>query len=195
VSGTTAGDRDPVGYALACGEKPQKFAKTSVQHAAGPVLYSSRRSPGRICSPLGGWLRPSLFWVALGGGDSSSPGTLIAMNWLKASMVAWALLMIGMGTEAFIAKGSTVSLIAGGGAGALMLVCVALTGSRPRIGYIGASVICLAIVGRFLPAYMKSGDPYPALLATVASIALFVALGLGHMLAVRKRRAESGMSV
>lgn len=110
-------------------------------------------------------------------------------------MVAWALLMIGMGAEAFFAKGSTVSLLAGGGAGVLMLVCVWLTGSRPRIGYIGASVVSLAIVGRFLPVYLKSGTVYPALVATLASIALFVALVLGHLLAVRKRKMESGLSV
>jgi uncharacterized membrane protein (UPF0136 family) len=110
------------------------------------------------------------------------------MTPLKWLMVAYGLMNIGLGLEAFIAKGSIISLAAGGGAGVLMLVCVYLTKDRPRIGYIGAAVICLALIGNFLPKFLKDTTKiYPALVVTIASVIVFVALAASHMMATRKR--------
>lgn len=114
------------------------------------------------------------------------------MTPLKWGMVAFGLFNIGLGLEAFIAKGSLVSLIAAGTAGLLMLGCVALTKNYPRVGYIAATIICLALIGNFLPKFLKDTTKvYPALVVTVASAIMASAL-VGSHLASMKRRGSEG---
>lgn len=106
-------------------------------------------------------------------------------------MVLYGVFNIVLGVEAFVAKGSLVSLIAAGAAGVLVLVAVALTKNYPRVGYILASVVCLGLIGRFLPAFLKdTSNVYPALTVTIASVILLIALVGSHFSAMSRRSSN-----
>ncbi len=108
-------------------------------------------------------------------------------------MVLYGVFNIVLGVEAFVAKGSLVSLIAAGAAGVLVLVAVALTKNYPRVGYILASVVCLGLIGRFLPAFLKdTSNVYPALTVTIASVILLIALVGSHFSAMSRRSSNAG---
>lgn len=103
-------------------------------------------------------------------------------------MVAYGIFNIALGVEAFVAKGSVVSLIAAGTAGLLVLVAVALTKKYPRIGYILAALVCLGLIGRFLPVFLKdTTNVYPALTVVVVSAIVLVALVGSHFAAMSRR--------
>ncbi len=68
------------------------------------------------------------------------------------------------------AKGSTISLVAGGIAGALLLVAFYLMGTQPTPGLITGLVVSLALAGRFAPIFAKKGGAFmPAGLMTILS--------------------------
>jgi uncharacterized membrane protein (UPF0136 family) len=106
-------------------------------------------------------------------------------------MVLYGVFNIVLGVEAFVAKGSVVSLIAAGTAGVLVLVAVALTKNYPRAGYILAALVCVGLIGRFLPAFLKdTTNLYPALTVTLASLLVLVALVGSHFAAMSRRRSS-----
>lgn len=109
------------------------------------------------------------------------------MTPLKWLMTIFGVALIAMGVEAYLAKNSVPSLLGGGIAGVLMLVCVWLTTKYPRVAYIAAAVVCLGMLGRFLPAFLKdTSNIYPALVISISSVVVFVALISGHVLARRR---------
>lgn len=109
-------------------------------------------------------------------------------------MVLYGVFNIVLGVEAFVAKGSLVSLIAAGTAGVLVLIAVALTMKHPRVGYILASVVCVGLIGRFLPAFLKdASNVYPALTVTIASVVVLVALVGSHLAAMGRRGSNPSL--
>ena len=115
------------------------------------------------------------------------------MNRFQAAIILYGLVMIGMALQAYFfpqGKASVISLIAGGGVGIIEIFFAALSKTHPRVGFIGAAVVALLPLGRFLPHLMKAdGSPnfYPAILGAVLSIALALFLVGGHL--ISKRRA------
>jgi len=110
------------------------------------------------------------------------------MPWLNTLLITYALLNIGLGIDGFASKGSVISLIAGCAAGVLMIGTVILTKTRPRIGRIGSLVIGLAMMGQFLPKFIKTGVWLPAGILTVASAIVVIALVLGHLMGMMARK-------
>jgi uncharacterized membrane protein (UPF0136 family) len=104
-------------------------------------------------------------------------------------LVVYALLMMGMGIEAYVAKGSMPSLIAGVAIGLLMLGSLALLGKNPRVSRISSMVVALIPLGRFLPALIQKQQIYPAGVTVVASLGVVIMLGAGHMMAMKKKNA------
>ena len=102
------------------------------------------------------------------------------MAWLHVVVALYGLLNIVVGAMGF--SKSPVSLYAGAGAGVLVFVGLFLARSKPTIGYGLVAVVCLALLGRFVPAYLKSGDPWPAGVIAAASVVTLIALVVGHFM-------------
>jgi uncharacterized membrane protein (UPF0136 family) len=98
------------------------------------------------------------------------------------------------GTIGYVKAGSLPSLLAGGGAGLLLLACAFLIFRKPAIGLFGAAVISIALVGRFVTSALNpSTEPGKETANTVALVmtigGVLVLLSAGLALAVRSRRS------
>lgn len=116
------------------------------------------------------------------------------MTFAKWAMVIYGVAMIGMGVHGFVGSGSVPSLAGGGGAGALVLffAWLSVKMSTPRVGYILATLVCLGMLGMFIPKYSDpdSGKIYPHLTIVVLSALTAVSLVGGHLLArMAKKKA------
>lgn len=104
------------------------------------------------------------------------------MTWVKWALVYYGVFNIALGIMGFQA-GSPQSLYFGGGAGLLVLIATAISFKQPRIGYIIALLIALAIGGRFGMVFIKDTSKiYPAGLIAIASLITIICLLAGHML-------------
>jgi uncharacterized membrane protein (UPF0136 family) len=110
---------------------------------------------------------------------------------LNALLVVYSVLSIGLGVYGYTEKGSAVSLIAGGVAGVLMIGTVLLHKSKPRISRIASLVLAFAILGNFLPKFIKTSDWLPAGTMTVASALVIIALVLGHVFAMTAKKSAT----
>ncbi|MCH8978243.1 MAG: TMEM14 family protein [Armatimonadetes bacterium] len=114
------------------------------------------------------------------------------MTFAKWAMVVYGVAMIGMGVHGFVGSGSPMSLAGGGGAGALVLffAWLSVKMSTPRVGYILATLVCLGMLGMFIPKYSDSREIYPHLTIVVLSALTAVCLVGGHLMArMAKKKA------
>lgn len=73
------------------------------------------------------------------------------------------LITLGGGIQGFITAGSKASLIAGGVSGVLLLVAGGLLQSGKTMpGLVLGLILSLALAGRFLPVFFKTGSWWPA---------------------------------
>jgi hypothetical protein len=109
---------------------------------------------------------------------------------INAVLVLYFVAMSGMGLEAFVAKGSTMSL-SGVVLGVLMLVSLFVWKKNPRGGRIMS--LAVGVLGLF-PVFLalKKGTfaPYPHAVILGLSLVSIAFLGAGHM-AAQKARKES----
>jgi len=113
------------------------------------------------------------------------------MTWVKWVLVAYGILNIVLGVLGFQA-GSPQSLYFGGGAGLVVLIATAISMSKPRIGYIIALVVAVAVGGRFAMVFMRDTSKiYPAGIIALSSLIVVVSLLAGHMMANRGKATES----
>ena len=115
------------------------------------------------------------------------------MNRFQVAIIVYALVMIGMGLQAYFFPSHTASLasvIAGSVIGILEIFFAALSKTHPRIGYIGAAVVALLTLGRWLPTLLNNGQVviYPALVGLVLSVSLALFLVCGHFMTKRRTR-------
>ena len=115
-------------------------------------------------------------------------GNLMIMGWLQLVGALYGLFLIGSGIEGYVSKKSLISLIAGAAAGIVVLIGVWLA-SRTTSAYILIAVVAVAMIGRFLPAFLKAEDPvkavWPSLVITSVSAIVLICLIAGHFLAKR----------
>ena len=112
------------------------------------------------------------------------------MTFAKWAMVVYGVAMIGMGIHGFVGSGSPASLAGGGGAGALVLLFAWLSVkmATPRVPYILATLICLGMVGMFVPKFSESGKIYPHLtIAVLSALTAFCLVG-GHVMATMAKK-------
>lgn len=79
------------------------------------------------------------------------------------------------------------SLLGGGVAGLLVIGFAALTKTNPRVGFIGATVVGLAMAAKFAKGAF-SGQVYPAGIIFAVSLLFAVVLVGAHFVAVGKRK-------
>ena len=107
---------------------------------------------------------------------------------INAAIVVYAVLCIGLGVEAYIAKQSLPSLMGGGGIGVLELVSLFVWTKNPRAGRIMSLLVALGGMGRFIKPFFSEGKIYPAGVMVIASLVLVGLLLAGHMQAMQAKR-------
>jgi uncharacterized membrane protein (UPF0136 family) len=95
----------------------------------------------------------------------------------KIYFIIFGLLTIVGGVMGYVKAGSTASIIAGSISGILLLLAAFLLPGNLTVGLVLAAVVSLALAGRFVPAFIKTGSLMPAGLMSVLSvIGLIVAI-------------------
>lgn len=111
------------------------------------------------------------------------------MSGVNIVLLLYGLLNLALGIEAFIAKQSVMSLLGGGLAGIIVLAMLALKPKYPRVANIVCLIVAIAILGRFLPAYLKdTSKTYPNLVLVLASAIVIVVLAAGHFATMGRKR-------
>jgi len=108
-------------------------------------------------------------------------------------MVLYGLFDIAMGLLGTIKSPNhePMSLIAGGLSGLLVIVFAFLTKTKPRFGFIAATVVGLLVAGNFASKAFK-GQLYPGMLIFVVSLAFAATLVGAHFAAVSRRKRLEG---
>ena len=105
-------------------------------------------------------------------------------------MVAYAVLMIGLGVYATAVHGEIMSLVGGGGAGAIVLGMMFWSLKNPRPAYIISLVIGVALIGQFAMKFVKgTGTLYPHGLIILLNVLLVAALLGGHLTAMAAKKS------
>jgi uncharacterized membrane protein (UPF0136 family) len=99
---------------------------------------------------------------------------------------AYAALSLLGGILGYVNKGSTVSLIAGACAAILLALGAWVAWQGRSWGMILALVVCLGLIGRFLPVYLKDTQSiWPSLVMAACGVLTAVLLAVG-LATVRK---------
>ena len=96
------------------------------------------------------------------------------MAWPAIALVLYGVLNIVLGVLAY--SKSPVSLYAGGGAGLVAIIAALISRSNPRIGYIIGAIVCLALLGRFLPKLLSDFQIYPGFILVASSAIVLILL-------------------
>jgi uncharacterized membrane protein (UPF0136 family) len=88
----------------------------------------------------------------------------------KIYFIIFGLLTIVGGVMGYVKAGSTASIIAGSISGILLLVAAYLLPDHLAVGLAVAAVVSIALAGRFVPAFIKTGHVMPAGLMSVLSV-------------------------
>jgi uncharacterized membrane protein (UPF0136 family) len=88
----------------------------------------------------------------------------------KIYFIVFGLLTIVGGVIGYVKAGSTASIIAGSISGILLLLAAFLLPDHLAVGLALAAVISIALAGRFVPAFIKTGQAMPAGLMSVLSV-------------------------
>jgi uncharacterized membrane protein (UPF0136 family) len=88
----------------------------------------------------------------------------------KIYFIVFGLLTIVGGVMGYAKAGSTASIIAGSISGIVLLVAAFLLPQNLAMGLALAAVVSIALAGRFIPAFIKTGHLMPAGLMSVLSV-------------------------
>ena len=88
----------------------------------------------------------------------------------KIYFIIFGLLTIIGGVIGFVKAGSTASIIAGSISGVLLFVAALLLPQNLAVGLILAGVVSILLAGKFVPAFLKTGQAMPAGLMSVLSV-------------------------
>ena len=87
----------------------------------------------------------------------------------KIYFIIFGLLTIVGGVIGYASKGSMASIIAGSISGILLLVAAFLLPNNVVAGLAIAGIVSILLAGRFIPAFMKSGDFMPSGMMSILS--------------------------
>lgn len=118
------------------------------------------------------------------------------MKFVDVVVLLYAILCIVMGilgyTGALHGKHSIISLIAGGGAGAILVGTLALHKTNPRVARITAAVVTLLLLLKFTGDLVSKGfSLYPAGIMAIASLFTLGVLMGGHFVAMSQKKSEA----
>jgi uncharacterized membrane protein (UPF0136 family) len=99
----------------------------------------------------------------------------------KIYFIVFGLLTIAGGIMGYVKAGSTASIIAGSISGVLLLVGAFLLPTNLAAGLAVAGITSLLLAGRFVPAFIKTGQPMPAGMMSVLSVIGLVVAALAWL--------------
>ena len=88
----------------------------------------------------------------------------------KIYFIIFGLLTIAGGVMGYLKAGSTASIIAGSISGILLLLAAFLLPNYFAAGLVLAALVSIALAGRFVPAFIKTGHFMPAGMMSVLSV-------------------------
>ena len=88
----------------------------------------------------------------------------------KIYFIVFGLLTIIGGIIGYASKGSMASIIAGSVSGILILAAAFLLPNNATAGLAVAGIVSILLAGRFLPAFLKTGDFMPAGMMSILSV-------------------------
>ena len=88
----------------------------------------------------------------------------------KFYFIIFGLLTIAGGVMGYVRAGSMASIIAGSISGILLLVAAFLLPGNALAGLALAGIVSVALAGRFIPAFLKTGALMPAGLMSLLSV-------------------------
>jgi uncharacterized membrane protein (UPF0136 family) len=88
----------------------------------------------------------------------------------KIYFIVFGLLTIVGGVMGYVKAGSMASIIAGSISGILLLVAAYLLPGNLALGLALAALVSIALAGRFVPIFIKSGQVMPAGLMSLLSV-------------------------
>jgi len=88
----------------------------------------------------------------------------------KIYFIVFGLLTIIGGIIGYASKGSMASIIAGSVSGILILAAAFLLPNNATAGLAIAGIVSILLAGRFLPAFLKTGDFMPAGMMSILSV-------------------------
>lgn len=88
----------------------------------------------------------------------------------KIYFIIFGLLTIIGGVMGYVKAGSTASLVAGSISGIALIAAAFLLTNNVALGLIIAGIVSIALAGRFIPAFMKTGSVMPAGLMSILSV-------------------------
>ncbi|HEX4631507.1 MAG TPA: TMEM14 family protein [Chthoniobacterales bacterium] len=95
----------------------------------------------------------------------------------KIYFIIFGLLTIVGGVIGYVKAGSTASIVAGSISGIALIIAAFLLPQNVALGLIIAGVVSIALAGRFIPHFMKSGKIMPdALMAGLSAIGVVIAI-------------------
>ena len=95
----------------------------------------------------------------------------------KIYFIIFGLLTIVGGVIGYVKAGSMASIVAGAISGIALIVAAWLLPGNVAVGLIIAGVVSIALAGRFIPAFMKTGKVMPAgLMAVLSAIGVVMAI-------------------
>jgi uncharacterized membrane protein (UPF0136 family) len=95
----------------------------------------------------------------------------------KIYFIIFGLLTIVGGVIGYLKAGSTASIVAGGISGVALIVAAYLLPGNVALGLVIAGVVSIALAGKFIPDFMRTGKVMPAgLMAILSVIGVVVAI-------------------
>jgi uncharacterized membrane protein (UPF0136 family) len=95
----------------------------------------------------------------------------------KIYFIIFGLLTIVGGVIGFVKAGSTASIIAGSISGILLFLAAFLLPQNLAVALILAGVVSILLAGRFVPAFLKTGQAMPAgLMSVLSALGVIVAI-------------------
>jgi uncharacterized membrane protein (UPF0136 family) len=88
----------------------------------------------------------------------------------KIYFIIFGLLTIAGGVMGYVSKGSMPSIIAGSVSGILLLLAAFLLPNYFAAGLALAALVSILLAGRFVPAFIKTGDFMPAGMMSILSV-------------------------
>jgi uncharacterized membrane protein (UPF0136 family) len=105
-------------------------------------------------------------------------------HWIALGITAlYGIVSLVGGIIGYVRADSRASLVAGGIAGVLLLLCAAGVFYRPVLSLSGAIIISIALLGRFVPSLVRHRDDFGEFLATTAGVVALVMV-IGGLLVV-----------
>lgn len=118
----------------------------------------------------------------------------VLMSWLNIVLYIYGFINIAGGVIGFVVGKSPWSLAIGATFGVLVLLLTSMTKSKPAMAYRTLGVLSIALLGfwifRINEVMGQGKSPGMAIMNAALSLVVFALLGISHMMAVGKRKAE-----